>query len=323
MSAIGWDLLTAQLRPVPADVAGALADLGLDVVREVSRGGSSELLVHCPAHERRTGHADRKASLWINDTSGGFLCFSCGHTGGFIDLVTDARAVGHAEALSWIAARGLYRLPDDPPAPPAAEDAGHGLAVTEASLALYTPPPPRALAARRLTAAACARYGVLWNPTTRRWILPIRDPVTGVLRGWQEKGGRRFLNHPDGVKKSHALFGSGELPTPVAVLVESPLDAVRLASLGIPGAVAAYGAYVSDAQMRHLARTCAHLILGLDNDAAGRSGRDGLYTRWRPRGLTMSYLDYSHTSAKDVGDMSDDEARAAVDGAHLPFARRA
>lgn len=308
----GWDFLEAYSNPVPADVRQALGALGIDVVREVSRSGSTEYLARCPAHLTRTGRADRKPSFWINSASGAFICFSCGHTGPFIQLVGDELDLAREEALRWIARRGLYRTVRDEPAP-APEPVRE---VTEAHLALYDPPPDDALAGRRLTREAAETYGILWDPRTSRWILPIRTPA-GLLLGWQEKGKGYFCNQPEGVKKSLTLFGP--LWTGTIILVESPLDAARIHSLGIPGAVAAFGAYVSEVQMRLIKATCMRLILALDNDTAGIEARDKLYRMWRPRGLPISFYDYSGATGKDPGDCSDEQVIQGIQRAHRPW----
>lgn len=315
-----WDLVEAYSNPVPADIGAALSGLGIDVLRSVESGGAAEYLVRCPAHQARLGKPDRRPSCWVNSATGAFLCFSCGYCGPFVQLVADVQAADRVHAARWILRHGTRRprpsapSPDRPPNRPQA--------LGEAALALYGPPPPQALAARGLSAAACARYGVLFDPRRQHWILPIRDHPSGQLLGWQEKGKRFFRNRPTGVKKSGSVFGAHTLTGGTAILVESPLDAVRLDSLGFPGAVAAFGAMVSDAQIRIIKRRCTLLILALDNDAAGNAARDTLYARWRPRGLDMRYFNYANAPGKDPGEMAPEQITRAVETACLPFRKR-
>lgn len=316
-----WSQLSAYSNPVPGDIAGAMRALDIDVLRELSGDGSTEFLARCPAHATVTGRADRRPSFSVNSVSGLFHCFSCGYAGRFIDLVEDQLGYARVEAWQWIARQGVYRTREDDE--PAAGPEPERERISEASLALFEPPPPEALDTRGLTAEACAVYGVLWDVRKKRWILPIRHPLTGELWGWQEKGKRFFRNYPAGVLKSRTLFGDPSWTGDTALLLESPLDAVRAHSLGIGGAFAAYGAHVSEMQMRLIKARCTTLILGLDNDAAGRTARDRLYARWRPRGLAMKFLDYTRTAAKDLGDMDDAAALAAYAGAHYPWRRRA
>jgi hypothetical protein len=313
----GWDLVEAFSNPVPANVAAALTDLGLPVIRTTPGNLGDEHLIRCPQHQERAGKPDRHPSCWVNEENGAFICFSCGYSGPFVTLAADARGWDRVEAARWILRSGTRHARDRQPARPAAEPE-----LTEAALALFGPPPAAALTSRRITSDACAAYGVLWDSRTSRWILPIREYPSGRLRGWQEKGRHVFRNRPTGVKKSAALFGAHLLDGGTAVLVESPLDAVLLHSLGITGAVASYGALVSDVQMRIIKRRCDRLILALDNDQAGVSARAALYARWRPRGIPMLFLDYTGTAGKDPGEMTDAQILRAVDAAHLPFRKR-
>lgn len=314
-----WDSLSAFSNPVPHDVPGALRMLGIEVLRELSKVDSAEYLARCPAHLALTGRADRRPSFSVNGSTGLFHCFSCGYAGPFIQLVEDGLGYDRVSAFRWIARQGVYRTIEDT-AP--ASNAEEALRINEASLALFVPPPSRACERRGVTPEACHDFGVLWNPETRHWILPIRDPFTGELWGWQEKGKRFFRNYPAGIHKSLTLFGDLTWIGETALLLESPLDTVRAYTLGIPGAFSSFGAYVSEAQMRLLKARCRNLILGLDNDPAGRTSRDKIYARWRPRGLPMKFLDYSHTKAKDLGEMLDADALTAYGNAHHPWRRR-
>ncbi|NIY68030.1 toprim domain-containing protein [Streptomyces malaysiensis] len=314
-----WDLLTAASNPVPSDVVGAMSALGIEVLREVSGENSTEYLARCPAHLALTGKPDRRPSFSVNGATGLAHCFSCGYSGQFIDLVEDALGYDRVTACQWIVRRGVYRTSEETTPTLASADEKH--AVTEASLALFVSPPREACDRRGITPEAARDLGVLWNEEKRRWILPIRDPFTGELWGWQEKGKRFFRNYPAGVHKGRTLFGDLNWSGHTALLLESPLDAARAHALGIPGAFASFGAHVSEAQMRLLKARCQQLVLGLDNDHAGRTSRDRLYARWRPRGLSMRFLDYGGTTAKDLGDMTDDAARSAFIGAYHPWRR--
>lgn len=311
----GWDLLE---NPVPGDVVGALEELGLEILKVVD---NSEAVVKCPAHMERLGKEDRHPSFSVNIDSGASNCFSCGFGSTyFADLVEYVTSMNRAEVLAWIRQRGgierarkiLFK--DDLQIVEREQEV-----LTEADLALCVPPPPDQCAARHFTQEDAATYGVLWDPITSRWITPIRDPETFELWGWQEKSKRVFLNRPDNVKKSSTLFGIDTLRDyggDTAVLVESPLDCVRiLNATGEPFTTAGFGKGITDTQLRILAKNYDRLIVALDNDAAGIKIAKQLQKHWITRAMCVYFYDYADSEGKDPGDQSDDEICFGIDNA--------
>lgn len=299
--------------------------LGIEVTSEVG----DELNAKCPLHRVRTGREDRSPSWGINALTGAHKCFSCGFSGGLTGLVASMLGMTNAfggpdfsAADRWIASevraapKDLSGVSHAVRALPAYRTASRVAPMTEARLAVYSAPPPDALADRRITADAAAAYGVLWSPDAESWVLPIRDPYDGTLWGWQEKGhrSRHFRNRPVGVTKSLTLFSAGTVePGGRMVVVESPLDAVRLLSAGVEGGVAAFGATLSDAQIRLLS-AADEVIVAMDRDDAGMASAKHLLRTASSHGLEVRFLDYSGTRAKDVGDMTDSEIIDAVSG---------
>ena len=98
------------------------------------------------------------------------------------------------------------------------------------------------------------------------------------------------------------------------IVVESPLDVVRLASIGIKGGVAVYGALVSQAQFA-LIRGADRIIFAMDNDAVGKNSSLDLLNMCKQVDKEAWYFDYSSTDAKDIGGMSLDEVRYGLDNA--------
>ena len=58
------------------------------------------------------------------------------------------------------------------------------------------------------------------------------------------------------------------------------------------------------------------VVIALDNDKAGAEACARLRKEWSKRGLTLRFMDYSHTDAKDPGDMTDAEIQYAVENAY-------
>ena len=180
--------------------------------------------------------------------------------------------------------------------------------MSEARLAVYGEPPDIELKKRFLTREAVNTYGVLWDKTNEAWILPIRDPDTFLLLGWQEKGarGRFFKNQPVGVKKSKTVFGVQHLNEEYLIVVESPLDVVRLASIGISGAVSIYGAMMSDEQAK-IIRRAKRVAAAFDNDPAGKKACEQIRDYARKYGFDLLFFNYNGIDVKDVGDMTEVE----------------
>jgi len=284
------------------DMEDQLANLGLEIID--SRG--DEINSYCAAHEERTGHIDHNPSWWINADSGAFICFSCGWKGNIFTLV---KYITGADLNSdfkndpaYMTAR-FNRLFKEKK--PVIEEPTH---MTESMLSAFTEVPEHALKARGLTAVACSSHGVLWDERNNNWITVIRDPITHRLLGWQEKGfdRRYFKNVPSGIKKSNALFGYEFYSDGDMIVVESPLDVVRLSSLGILGSVSTFGSMVSDAQF-NIIRGAKRIIFAMDNDEAGKSSSMSLLYKARDMGVECWFLDYGALDVKDIGAMSKSE----------------
>jgi hypothetical protein len=277
-------------------------------------------------HEARTGKKDSHPSFSINFDEGYFNCFSCGYRGAFWVLVRDVQDTTEADAKNWVRRRGgaeRVRKYLEKKKEQRADKGDTTKQINEASLALFTTPPLTPCTDRLFLPEDAEACGVLWDPARDMWIIPVRDPDTGMLWGWQEKNERYFRNRPPGMAKSKTLFGLHTYDDDVAVLVESPLDVVRLWSCGIRGGLASYGAGVSDAQMSLIRDHFETVIIALDNDDAGAEACKRLLAEWTGRGLTLKFLDYSKApKAKDPGDMTADQITAAVGGAYSSILAR-
>lgn len=298
-------------------VAQTLTSLGIDVIDDQG----NELQAHCPAHQQRTGRADRNPSWYINVDSGKHICFSCGFKGSLEYLVSVVRGSDLQAAEEFISARDIVLdvasirarldralarnvLPDRPRALP------------ESRLAMFTPPPLWALHERRIHREACEEYGVLWDTTRSCWITPLRTPDTHGLLGWQEKGqrNRHFRNQPPTMRKSSTFFGWPQvMDCDRVILVESPLDAVRLASVGQRGGIAVCGSTLSAEQMHLLSGN--EVIVAFDNpklDLAGRKAALALFRASARLHIESRFFSYADTPAKDVGEMSSYEIKRGL-----------
>lgn len=311
-----WD---RALTPVPGDVVACLTELGV----AIKRINYDEVEGYCPAHLERLGKPDLKSKWAVNTETGMHNCFSCGFRGPFVGLVRYLLRCTPEEAAAWVRARGSIEharrklgMTEELPTRTGTLDE-----ITEADLALFTEVPPDVCHTRHLTPRAADHYGVLWDPVNRYWITPIRDPHTGKLWGWQEKGPRHFRNVPPRLKKSDTLFGIHQLTGDTTILVESPLDCLRIYDAGIYGAVSSFGASVSDAQLNLLCARVNTLIVALDNDEPGHDSSRHMHRRIAGR-VRVKFWNYGITSAKDPGEQTDEEIRSSYSTAYSSILAR-
>lgn len=280
--------------------------LSLDLTLYSQRGEEVQGL--CPMHRERTGKEDHNPSWWINTDTGAHICFSCGYKGNIYTLVKDLTGTNLNGAKAFIKDRAnspidslMKRLQELPQYVQPSEQ----IAMSEARLAVYTDAPDIELKKRFLTREAADNCGVRWDANNDAWILPIRDPDNYTLLGWQEKGarGRFFKNQPAGVKKSRTVFNVENLDPDLLIVVESPLDVVRLESLGRTGAVSTYGAIISEDQVK-LMRRSKRVLAAFDNDDAGKKANEQIKDYSRKYGIDLLFFNYDGVDVKDVGDMT-------------------
>lgn len=302
---------------VPADIEGAMIALGI----EPTSTTDDEVWAHCPGHLRYTGREDNSASWSVNRVSGLCNCFSCPEQSTFVSLVMRIKFPNDLfEAARWMRGFGVDLSSS-------VEDAyaqSHHVRVEQAEimpktrLAMFPDPPVWALDSRKLSLEACQHYNVRWDSENEAWIIPVRYP-DGALAGWQSKWAkqRRFINHPKGISKSSCLFGYEVFPAgEPAVLLESPLDVLRLYTAGFTGGLSSMGAAVSKEQMQLILNLTDELVVALDDDEAGRMHaeqiRNGKHVRGKQveRGyssrINICFFDYSSSRGeKDLGGMED------------------
>ena len=287
------------------DIRDMLDAAGIQGLRETHK----EIVGRCPGHVQRTGKEDHRPSWSVNKTTYLHFCFSCGYKGTLTQLLVDLTGVAPVDLvdelrkqsfLSRIAAREEPEATLEP-------------VISEWALTnLLADVPRRLLELRWLARSAVDRYQVRWNADTRQWILPIRNP-RGDLLGAQYRQQGSVLTLPAGMQKSSTLFGYDVVQEhDWAVLVESPLDAVRLHQVGVP-AVSLLGAWASPEQVRLLANTFSIVYAALDNDKAGAQGHEILQAGLGKRGCPVIPWDYTGLvdtdgePCKDVGDVPDDD----------------
>lgn len=288
---------------------GALDALGIDYT---IAGNEAKAL--CPAH------ADRSPSWSCNVDTGQHNCFSCGFSGSFAKLVAHLnKSWDNGRVDEWITQRKLRDITEGykPARDRKIEKAQQ---ISAADMWNFVEPPFPARRVRDVTKEACRAYGVQWNPNNQTWIFPIKDPQQDFkIIGWQEKGEGLFRNHPRHLEKGKTLFGlERHYLSKRAIVVESPIDAVRFSTYGHDVAVATYGATWTQTQADLLLGYFDDIVLAFDNDAAGVIAATTMARALHSHCKIFAYgepvregMKYWHpgTDSRDPGDLLEEELR--------------
>lgn len=288
------------------DITDLLTNIGLEVIKS-----GQEIKARCPVHVKRTGKEDRNPSFYINAESGLWLCYSCGARGNLAHLISEMMGIDSEDpqVLMMLMEHNVNQL--TMPKWEKIPDIDNNMYFH------YTDVPKKYLQSRDISEEASRSHGIRWNPENASWIIPVIDP-DGALLGWQEKSKDFVRNHPTGIKMRHTLFGIEKFNSSTAILVESPLDVVRFASSfeGVQ-CLASFGATVTNEQIRLLFSVADKVIIGFDNDKAGINSAKQIFKSMPLAKNGTYWLNYSHTKAKDLGEMTDSEIEVAVSGASV------
>jgi DNA primase len=291
-------------------VAGTtdLADLLVSVGVDVRRAGQ-EISARCPVHLARTGKEDGSPSWSMNSETGLWICYSCGARGTLQSLLFELTGKDDIEVTTMIMNNSVERL--QMPTWEKKPDVDHQMYLH------YKTVPNKYLRSRNISSQAAQQHGLRWDDSKNSWIIPMVSPE-GDLMGWQEKNSNYTRNYPVGVKKGDTLFGIEKVNSKTVILVESPLDVVRFASsFDGMNALATFGAQITKKQLRIVYEVAEKLIVAMDNDTAGIASAKSIFSDMPLLKGGVYWLKYSHTKAKDIGEMTDTEIEEAVTGASV------
>lgn len=279
--------------PLP-DVAAKLVDL---------RPAGHEFKACCPFH------ADRSPSFTLYRDGGGtwrFHCFGCGAAGDVLDLVQRAYSVALPEAARMLGAGEVPAIAmpagrDPLPADNTAEKQRAALAIwqsagpaagtlAEAYLryrGISSPYPP----ALRFLRLPCGNLGAV--PCLICAVQDVAGAVIGIqrIRLAEDGQGKADVAKPKlslGTIKGGAIrFGEPDKTCHLTVC-EGPEDGLSLAAmLGRPVWVAAGASFLPAMQFPPEVRS---IVIGADNDPAGREAADKAARAFAGRGLSVRIL---------------------------------
>jgi len=175
----------------------------------------------------------------------------------------------------------------------------------------------------------------IWRDTfINRVMYPIKDYKSGNVCGYTARTveadpkGPKYINSNENViyskSSASALIGlheaqyghdswrdkTGKLKA--IALVEGPKDYARSASFGVP-AICTNGIRISDPQIKAIMRTANEVIIGYDNDQAGRDAKIRVWESWLQHSdeVRVSQLVIPEDK-KDPGDMNADDFKTGI-----------
>lgn len=297
----------------PRSIEHVLSLLGIDYYDRRSEHDvrATQYTARCPFPD----HRDRSPSFGVNSGSGLWNCFGCGKGGNLAGLVSQLTRAPRFLAERWL--DGVrYELSAPRWEPP--EWNYHAAGPFAPSGLFAEPPPAWALDERGIDKDVADELWIRWwhADDDEGWILPVRHPDNFRIIGWQSKSQvRKHVRTLDGTPKARTLFGIELLqPRTPAIVVEDALDAAVMLSAGYDGAVATFGAAISEDQIRLLANRASQILIAFDNDDAGDKGLEKIVRSEHMVGKRLYRLNYMDVNpdAKDVGEMDDDEIKEAV-----------
>lgn len=302
------------MKMIAADLEQVLANLGM----KLGRSTNKEVWALCPGHDD-----NRPTSFSVNRDTGESFCFACGYRrGDLVALVVDIKRVDAWSAARWLRENGaslsarIERVRDRTPGKGrnsrSLTSSGYSI---EGEFAVFGDVPKKELKSRRLTREAVDHFEIRWDVDEGEYIIPIKD-TQGRLQGWQRRRKPRPKNYPKEMSKSLHLFGAYEFEGSRAIIVESPLDAVRLWGEGYTGVVSTFGSWVSYAQVKIIQRLAKKVLLAMDNDEAGEKSTDDLVRFFAPK-IPTHVFSYDHVgeTVKDPGEMSTSEIDRGISNA--------
>jgi len=294
----------------------------------------SYVSVSCPMARRfhdkgRDEHPS--ASVLVNDDGESYFhCFTCGIKGSLTYLVkmVDVDSGGDFRSLySFVESREqgdrharMERIiarneePHVRPRRPRLED----IDVWDDSFAKkYMIGFPRYLLSRGVTLEVGKLFEIGYDRKQQRAVFPVRrfgDKALVGLTGRHVAGGYPPYKDYWGYKKGFFFYGEHFLEVGgKIILVEGPIDLLRLWTLGFRNVLALSGATLTPQRAERLEDWGLPLYVALDSGKAGRIGRQTVFALLRKR---LRVYDVSLGSRKDPGEFeSEEEFQACLDGA--------
>lgn len=310
-----------------ADLRSILRSCNIDIVSETG----TDFLCLCPFH-----HNVDSPAFAVSYSKGLYICYNqnCDSSGTVLDLVKQLTNRNDFEALRFISANkqteaeafedGLKDLLDDKPE--FTEFSQQTLDKLYNDMA-SNPKAVEYFNSRQIGLDAINHFKLGYSDKQAMVTVPLHSPdglPVGIIGRSIE--GKAFKNSPN-LPRNKTMFNlhRAKREGGTIIVVESSFDAIRLWQAGYPNAVATLGGSISDINIQHLNKYASTVIIMTDADAAGKALGMTIANKLKSKNVLWAKYDhnvmYPH-SAKDVGDMTDEEIKQCVKNAipHFEYA---
>lgn len=310
-----------------ADLRSILRSCNIEIISETG----TDFLCLCPFH-----HNTDSPAFAASYAKGLYVCYNqnCNASGTILDLVMELTGRNNFEALRFISSNKLS-------ASQLLEEELKDLLDDKPDFIEFSKETLDKLASDRWNSVEACNYFISRNINHEAMdyfnlgysekqemvTVPLHSPdglPVGIIgRSINGKSFKNSINLPRNKTMFNLHRAKREGGT--IIVVESSFDAIRLWQAGYPNAVATLGGSISDINIQNLNKYASTIIIMTDNDSAGRSLGNTIANKLRNKNILWAKYDhntiYPH-SAKDVGDMTDDEIKQCIKNAipHFEYA---
>lgn len=303
----------------------------LDNDIEVTGETSQDFIAFCPLHLNR----DTAALNISKEGQYPFRCWNatCGRTGTLSKLVAELRnetpmaALRYIYRFSQVSSTSLRKMlergaeEDTFDYQPADGDQLNAVRVDWNDNDSWAP--LRGLLDRGFTKETLQEFDIGYSTKRRRITIPVfdEDNIFVGFSGRATEPGQQPKYWDKGLPKKFILFNLLRAQGEEVIIVEGPLDAMRVYQAGYPSVVATFGGFFSFEQCKKLTARFRSVILMTDSDDAGQALAEQIAEAVTKVGKTVYYIEYPE-GIKDPGEMTDEQIAFAIDNKKTPLQKK-
>jgi DNA primase len=301
------DLYTAE------QIKRVLTGAGIEVESDLDLN----YIIFCPFHNN-----SRTPAGEVHKENGLFFCFSCQKTAPLIEVVMHSSGRSYFEAARFIKSKEgetnleaevqkqLYAKPEFLPFDEVVlKRLYNGLLISDRAKNYFK--------YRKINTESWSKFSLGYSIKQDMVTVPVHSP-DGMPVGLVGRSieGKRFKNSTN-LPRSKTMFNLNRAKREggIIIVVESSFDVIKLFEAGFPNAVATLGGHLSNENLDNLNRYSSKIIIATDADEAGRKLGETIATKLKNKEVLWASYEYGMIyphGAKDIGDMTNDEAKQCI-----------